>query len=55
MAQYVIIIPTAANVPPIKTTVRYEYLTDKILDNGPVLTEKIHFYLVKITNKHQIT
>lgn len=29
------IIPTAANVPPINVTVRYEYLTDSILDKGP--------------------
>lgn len=34
-AQYDTIIPTAAKVPPIRVTVRYEYLTDNILDNGP--------------------
>lgn len=34
-AKYDNIIPTAANVPPINVTVRYEYFTDSILDNGP--------------------
>lgn len=34
-AQNDIIIPVAANAPPISVTVRYEYLTDNILDNGP--------------------
>lgn len=29
------IIPDAAKVPPTSVTVRYEYFTDKILDNGP--------------------
>lgn len=29
------IMPTAANVPPINVTVRYEYLTDRILERGP--------------------
>lgn len=34
-AQNVIIIPTAAKAPPITVTVRYEYLTDRMLDKGP--------------------
>ena len=34
-AQQDTIIPTAANVPPIKVTVLYEYFTDNILDRGP--------------------
>lgn len=35
VAKYEIIIPNAANVPPINVTVRYEYFTDRILDSGP--------------------
>lgn len=34
-AQKEMIIPTAAHVPPINVTVLYEYLTERMLDNGP--------------------
>lgn len=35
VAQKVIIMPTAAKAPPSTVTVRYEYLTERMLDNGP--------------------
>lgn len=34
-AKYDSIIPTAAKVPPISVTVRYEYFTDNMLEMGP--------------------
>lgn len=36
-AQKDIIIPRAADAPPIKVTVLYEYFTERILETGPAL------------------
>lgn len=50
-AKYDMIIPDAANVPPINVTVRYEYFTDNMLDNGPIIRcqkERINKHLLQL-------
>lgn len=39
-AKKLMIIPTAAKVPPSNVTVLYEYLIDKILETGPAKNDR---------------